>query len=71
MTTRQIVLEILRDYPKARNSDEELFLYFERNYSTETTTQDFIKEHFDFIRNFIRYRAYWQNTKELYLQAKK
>ena len=66
MKTRQIVHDILRDYPFTRDSDMQLLSMFEIKYSVENTTQDFIEEHFDFIRNFIRERAYWQNTKGLY-----
>ena len=66
MKTRQIVHDILRDYPKTRNSDEELLLVYYSVYTDWMEQFHFITEHFDFIRNFIRERAYWQNTKGLY-----
>ena len=69
METRKIVHDILRDFPTSRDSDKELLLFYERNYSAENTTQEFILEHFEFISCFERERRYWQNTKGLFLPS--
>ena len=68
MTTSQIVHDILRDYPEARDSDEVLLLVYYANYTSlkDNDTVSFITDHFEFIRSFIRRRAYIQNTKGLY-----
>jgi len=70
MRTRQIVHDILRDYPETRNSDKVLFLKYVELYGNNCwNTTTFSIEHFDFIGNFIRVRAYWQNTKHMFLPA--
>jgi len=67
MKDKQIVHDILRDYPEARNSDKELMLIYEYKYWTNCwDVNKFIKEHYSFISNHNRYRRYWQNTKGLF-----
>lgn len=67
MTTRQIVHDILRDYPSTRDDDKKLLFTYWAHYTNNITTGEFINEHFEFIRDFIWYRAYWQNTKGMFL----
>lgn len=57
MSVKQTVLEILKKYPKTRSSDKELFLVFEDKYNSNTNANFFIEDHFNFIRDAIRYRA--------------
>ena len=61
MTTRKIVREILKNHPKTRNSDKLLLLVYIQLYGQGVGTSQFVVEHFDFIRDFIRERARIQN----------
>lgn len=63
-TTKQIVLEILKKYPKTRSSDKELFLVYEERYSLNATPKWFLNNqiNFLFIRDAIRYRAQIQRS---------
>lgn len=56
MSVKQTVLEILKKYPKTRSSDQELLLMYYSLY-WEYSSENFIKYNFQFIRDFIRYRA--------------
>ena len=69
MIDRQIVHDILRDYPEARNSDEKVLEKYFDKYAREYMdcfTEVFIRNHYSFIKNHVRHRAYWQNTKWLF-----
>lgn len=68
MNNRQIVHDILRDYPEARNSDEKVLEYYYIDYCNDIDedTWHFIENHYSFIAIHRRDRRYWQNTKGLF-----
>ena len=78
MNTRQIVHDILRDYPETRDDDKELLRIYawtcwlrvsDRFDINIHRLSDFIEEHYFFIASHIRERAYWQNTKGMFLPS--
>ena len=70
MTTSKKVKYLLENFEHTRDSDLQLLLMYVKEQTLSGQQRDivlhFIENHFDFINNYKRKRAFLQNTKGLY-----
>jgi len=73
MDTTKKVKYLLENFEHTRDSDLELLLMYVKDQTLVGQQRDivlyFIENHFEFINNYKRKRAFWQNTKSMFLAS--